>query len=1296
MATGKSAGRVSVRVYPDSTKFRDDLEPKLKAIEKSLRVKIAAALDESGIQDDLGRLRERVQRTKLPSLKINADLKRFDDTIKRTEARLAGNPLYLRIEAEADKAAAELQKFRTAQGVGPLTVEVQAQVDKAEEALRKLREEAGHQKAIFEAEAQTKGASAQLAVASRPRLVPFVVKVNPGSLAVASAAIARLSGARVVGDYVQRLGTYLSNLDKNVPRLAAVGLAITNIAAAALAGSSGVLSLASGLTQVTGAAVVLPALLAGGAVSMVTLALALKDTKDRLKELKDPLSEFQKSISGDFWRGAERPLTVMAQTLLPRLESSMGRVSRSLGNFVGSLSYALSANLTKSSLGTMMDNLAEGIDNASFGLRPLVNALTKLGLVGSAYLPRMGAAFDELSRRFSAFISKASDDGSLKRWADGGIQALKTLGTIVGSVSGILGGLFKAADAAGGGNGLTAFAANLQGIAKIINGPAFQGALTTLFRGALDAMSGLGKAIGPIGDMIVALAPALSEVMATAGSAVGGLLASLASALSSPVFAEGLSDFFAGIAAGLSAIGPAMPAVVAALSVLGSVAGTLAANLGTVLGAALTALAPVVVALATALQPLIPILGATLVTAIQTLAPALQMLVVALGQGLAAVIPALVPIIAQLAVTFTQILTALIPVIPPILQLVAAFLSGLLPAIVALTPVLVQLATTIAAVLVTAVNTLVPLIPQLAAAWLQVVASLLPLIPLVSQFLAAIIPIIPPIIQAMAAGSMFAAMLVGKLAAAFVAVVGRILAFSASVQAMAGRVAAGFTNVAARAVGLASRLLATFNNMRNVVSAAMSAIAARISSAWSAVVSRFSSAVATVKSTVQSGFSAAVALVTSAMSRFGSAVTTGVSRVLSVVRGIPGRIRGALGNLGSMLHSAGADIVRGLVNGIQSQIGAAASAAARMARAAINAAKAALKINSPSKVFKEIGRYVGDGLVLGLTGSTSKIQTASKKLRTLLAKALDAKGITRGTYNSLVKQSKSAEKSLVGLANSRAAVAKKLSDATTKLNAAVKLRDDYKATIRASVNDLGNVTNFVDSSGGTDASWIISGLEQAVAKAKKFGELIAQLKQKGLSNTALKQIADKGVEGGLNVAQALADGGTAAISQVNALQRKLDQAGLALGTVTSNAFYQSGVQAAAGLVKGLQSQSAQLAAAASKIALALAAAVKKALKIKSPSQVFRDQVGKQIAAGMAVGMLQGKGQVDAAAASLTDLRRFKVRTAASFLPDGMTAAAAATRNYLEGATLYGYTPQDVVDALRTQESIDNALFGAWG
>jgi phage-related protein len=56
------------------------------------------------------------------------------------------------------------------------------------------------------------------------------------------------------------------------------------------------------------------------------------------------------------------------------------------------------------------------------------------------------------------------------------------------------------------------------------------------------------------------------------------------------------------------------------------------------------------------------------------------------------------------------------------------------------------------------------------------------------------------------------------------------------------------------------------------------------------------------------------------------AVANGVGKVLGLVKGLPGRIAGALGSLGSVLRDAGAALIQGLINGIMSKLRAVGDA----------------------------------------------------------------------------------------------------------------------------------------------------------------------------------------------------------------------------------------------------------------------------------------------------------------------------------------------------------------------------------
>ena len=103
-------------------------------------------------------------------------------------------------------------------------------------------------------------------------------------------------------------------------------------------------------------------------------------------------------------------------------------------------------------------------------------------------------------------------------------------------------------------------------------------------------------------------------------------------------------------------------------------------------------------------------------------------------------------------------------------------------------------------------------------------------------------------------------------------------------------------------------------------------------------------------------------------------LVTGVSEAAG--RLVVAAIKG-VGDCGNALYSAGESLVKGFNNGIESALSWVGEKARKIATAAKNAAEKALGVNSPSRVFMEIGRYVDEGFVNGLEQYSAKVDKAA-------------------------------------------------------------------------------------------------------------------------------------------------------------------------------------------------------------------------------------------------------------------------------------------------------------------------------
>lgn len=181
--------------------------------------------------------------------------------------------------------------------------------------------------------------------------------------------------------------------------------------------------------------------------------------------------------------------------------------------------------------------------------------------------------------------------------------------------------------------------------------------------------------------------------------------------------------------------------------------------------------------------------------------------------------------------------------------------------------------------------------------------------------------------------------------------------------------------------GITSVVSTAINGVRNVISSVLNGIKSVWSSVWNGIKSVTSGAMNMIRSVVSGGMSAMHSVVSSMMSAVQSAFVSGWNAARNATaNGISRAVSAARSMTGAMV-SAGRDFVMGFVNGIEGAIWRAASAAARMASAAMNAAKAWFNIGSPSKVMRDqVGKWVPAGLAVGIEQNTGLVENAAKRM----------------------------------------------------------------------------------------------------------------------------------------------------------------------------------------------------------------------------------------------------------------------------------------------------------------------------
>ena len=146
-----------------------------------------------------------------------------------------------------------------------------------------------------------------------------------------------------------------------------------------------------------------------------------------------------------------------------------------------------------------------------------------------------------------------------------------------------------------------------------------------------------------------------------------------------------------------------------------------------------------------------------------------------------------------------------------------------------------------------------------------------------------------------------------------------------------------------------------------------------------------------VRSLITAVIDAAIAVIKGAYSAF---KTKGGELLKSFIDGIKSKYeaaksackealekaKSAFKNVGSALKQAGKDLIEGFKSGIKEKATAVYNAAKDVVEGAIKAAKKALKINSPSKVFIEIGKFTTEGFAVGLDRYASRASSSATDL----------------------------------------------------------------------------------------------------------------------------------------------------------------------------------------------------------------------------------------------------------------------------------------------------------------------------
>lgn len=857
-------GQLSIRVLPDTRKFKDDLRKALKRIERTVsatvqvgaelsrgsalklkreiaaldaEMKVKATVDDA--DEALRELGKKADRARVEVPIAVGGVDRAWQTRLKRQVEDAAKAVEVTIPAGVDGERMRRDlRDRIALLEASMNVSVPADVHAAAEwraNVERMVEEIEAMRPELHVEPVANHAlwRAQLALMLRDRDMWVNVRARTAG---ATNLLSRYSGFAPMQRMTSEFYELISEMDQAMPRLVRQVTTLGTAAALAGAGLSNLLVLTADLGRIGSLGLVAPAALAGIGVAAAALAWSLKDAKDYIGDVIDQYNILKALTSEGFWSTAEAGVRAFSNAVMPLAQEHMPRLAAELGKIPGAVAAAFATPEGQNSLARFFENTRAALANMVGGFTALSSALLRLVDAGSAYLPRLGAAFTAQMEQFDAWTARITSDGSFEQWVENGITALKGLWAVLGQTIGIFGALSTAARSAGGAS-LNDLAAGLERVNTALRGPAWQGALTTVFKGAHTAMGNLGPAMQALGDAFINLAPTLSRVMDLATQIATVAIVGIAEALQDPVFTSGLESMLEGALAGMQAFAPAFTEIAKHMGYILELAGVMAEAFGALLADALIAFTPVIPALTDAIAALVPVLTEGLLAAVQFLAP----LIVAV---------------------------------------------------------------------VTAISDWVQANPELAAALLAVIVALGLLISAVVSiisFVAPIIGAIATIVGAVGTVGTAALLAAGGWALAIGLIIGALVALVAAVIVYWDEIVAWW-NAGLEQMGIDTErgwqgvLDWWHEGMGSMQQQAKDGLAA-IGRWWS------------------EGWASMGQQLAEAWSGFTESVAVGTANVVEYFAGLPGRILEALGDLGGLLMEAGASIMGGFLNGLKSKWG---------------------------------------------------------------------------------------------------------------------------------------------------------------------------------------------------------------------------------------------------------------------------------------------------------------------------------------------------------------------------------------
>lgn len=243
--------------------------------------------------------------------------------------------------------------------------------------------------------------------------------------------------------------------------------------------------------------------------------------------------------------------------------------------------------------------------------------------------------------------------------------------------------------------------------------------------------------------------------------------------------------------------------------------------------------------------------------------------------------------------------------------------------------------------------------------------------------------------------------------------------------------------------------------------------------------------------------------------------------------------------------------------------------------------------------------------------------------------------LSKGKRAGLRRDAFQLEGQLIGLGKQSDALKTKLEKATEARDRLLEVSKSVASGLRGEYSLGGVLSNLLsgDQKGPLNASSFVKSAQGKAAQIRKFGTMLGELRKQGYSEAIIQEIAALGTTEGMQVGNALLGATTGERTALNNAYKSMDYWSGQAGDEVTKSMYRGGVDAADGLVRGLEGKTKDVEDAFYKLGKNAEKSFKRSLGIKSPSRVMFG-AGVNVGEGAELGILSKIGDVQSAAEQL--------------------------------------------------------------